>query len=263
VVVDPRARARGRYVPATIAVAIDREQRIEWRSTIDGLEDLSRGALGVVQSLQVGNAHPLLALAGDQGMTWEHVQELAEVSGLAGALREVRRAALRHDRDAVLAKLADRLEALAPEQRRALGSRFLERLAPHPVVQEVLLTTGFQPVELRPGDLDQLAQEVASSARDTLSELGLSPAEVTHLAEVAQDVAAPLVQLTEFYLNPTTRIAKVKRYFRLQRVGFTVLKIASRPSFGAARLVGAPGQYESGEFRPVHLRNLVRSNSNK
>lgn len=236
VIVDPRARARGRYVPAKLALSIQQQPRIEWRSTIDSLEDLSRGALAVLQSAQAETSNPFLAVATDPDVGWNHLQELAEVSGLAGALRDARRVALRHDRDPVLSKLADALEALAPEQRRELGYRFLERLAPEPVVRQLLLTTGFQPVELRANDLEQLALAVASNVRASLEELGLSSAEIQHVSTIAMDVAAPLVKLSEFYLAPRTRGAKLKRYFRLHRIGLTALKIASRPSFGVEAL---------------------------
>jgi hypothetical protein len=174
---------------------------------------------------------------------------LADASGLSAALREARLAALRHDHDPVLARLADRLESLGVEERKELGQRLLERLASQPALRQLASSTGFRPVELRPAELDQLALAAASSARTTLHELGLSDADIAHVSSVAAEVVAPLAELTELYLRPRSAMDRVKRYFRLQRVGFTALRIASRPAFQMDSWP-APAQAPHGAPRP-------------
>lgn len=233
VTVDPRARARGEHLPASIAIALgeDGQPQVAWRSSVETFEELGRDALSVLGTIQEGADTPFFAIVNRSQEGWAELRMLADASGLTAALQKARLAALRHDHDPVLARLADRLESLGEPERREMGQRLLERLTSQPALRQLASSSGFRPVELRPAELERLGLAAASSARTTLHELGLTDADIAHVSSVAAEVVAPLVELTELYLAPRTPMDRVKRYFRLQRVGFTALRIASRPSF--------------------------------
>lgn len=229
---DPRARAKGARAASTIALALDDEGRpVSWRSSIETIEDLGRDTLSVLGSVPDDSNAAFVAIASRSVEGWDELRTLADASGVTAALHDAKRALLRHDDDPVLARIADRLESLGDEGRKAMGRRFIERLGSQPAVLALSSSTVFRPIQIRPAELDGLALATAQSARAALEELGLSDAEIAHVSSVATEVVAPLAELAELYMRPRTPMAHVKRYFRLQRIGFAALRIASRPSF--------------------------------
>jgi hypothetical protein len=161
-------------------------------------------------------------------LRWEDIIALAKISGLAQALDHVEEVARRRSDSAALNRLVAKLRELGPAQSQAFAQRFAERIECDAHVQALISRSRGAAIVLRSADAMQLQEVIAASATQSLRDLGLCEEEIDELRTIAAELAQPLAELGQLYLNPRTLRAKVTRYWRLQRIGIKAVQMMSR-----------------------------------
>ena len=137
--------------------------------------------------------------------------------------------AVSHRYAGVIEKLATKLSELNGVERQTLSVALLQRIEADPRFRDLGAFRTNGTVKPDPADLDKLGRMVSSHLRITLRDLDLTETEMDQLRVVVIDVSQPLVELVELYLKPRTFLQKMKRYWRMQRMGVKAIQIMSRP----------------------------------
>jgi hypothetical protein len=155
---------------------------------------------------------------------WRDIVTIADASGLTGALRDMARRGSAYRSDPVVTVLAGGIRTLDPHQRQQLARRFLQRIESDPLLTEI----GGVPGALSVEDMERLTVLVSLSLAQAMRELGLSDEQIARLAVITDDLARPLTDLTEVYVQPRTVGQKLRRLWRLQLLGLRALQILAR-----------------------------------
>lgn len=231
----PRPTRRERTVVYSTAPAGAQVIQLHPRTVVHECDPRSREALEALhhsmrttfESMRAHGAAPMAGVGGE--LTWHDLEALAEMSGLSTAIRDTAEIALDYDFNPVLAKLAANLERLGAAERRALAEQFLGRIEEDPFVLATMTSQGGRPPVLRSDEAERLVAVVTQHGRAALHQLSMTDADIRTLGKIGHDVSGPLVHWANVYLDPRTMSDQLRRYWRLQRIGFKGLQIMSRP----------------------------------
>ena len=157
---------------------------------------------------------------------------LANASGLTRALAAARSVLLSRGHHRAFENLNRCLAGATTAQRQATLNRFMARMERDPLVRQ--LVNAGPNANLTVEDADRVIGLARASATTALLELGLQSSEVAELVAALTEAQKPLADLVQLYTNPDGLLQILQRAWRVQRVGFTALRIAARRARGRA-----------------------------
>ena len=155
----------------------------------------------------------------------QEIQELADLSGLTATLNEMKLKALRYSNDPALAKFISQADMLTPNQQEFIASRFIEKITNKPFFNEIIMPLKSSNKRSNKTDHKILASELMTCLYEAFKECGLLEHDYKHIHTLTEEISEPLIDLLEFYSNPKTFTEKLKRLWKLQRIGFKTINI--------------------------------------
>jgi len=153
------------------------------------------------------------------------ISEIIEISGLKKAFEEMKENAREHSEDPILNQFISKLEHLDPVEQENLANKFISRLNANPDFTEMMMLPSLDPVSLTEKDRQAMVDTLTDCLCQSVKDIGMYDGDFEYLQKLTKEISEPLNKCIQLYLDPKTFFQKVKRIWRLQRIGFKSLKI--------------------------------------
>ena len=154
----------------------------------------------------------------------KEIRDIAAISGLTAAVREMNEINSRHSGHPVIQRLLLKAQSLSTEEQETLSGKFIERLRSNPVFDQA---TGAFPVQpqMTEEDARKMADAFIECFYQFAGDIGLPPEDQRSLREISDEVTRPLNDLVQFYVKPRTFSQKMSRLWKMQRLFVKAIKL--------------------------------------
>jgi len=155
----------------------------------------------------------------------KEIKDIAEISGFAKAMAEVKEKTRTCEHDPIIEKIISDLESMPPVQQEIFLRDLVKRLEKNHFLHEFMIPSCLEGQQIIVENEDKRQEIFIHCLMENIKSLGYSEEEIKHFFDVMRMISSPIDELFQFYLHPGSFKNKMKRLWKIQRIGFKVVKV--------------------------------------